>query len=329
MKHGGDLFQAIAYYGGAPQDWLDLSTGINPLPWPVKPDLWANTLHRLPGRAAEDALIFSARAAYDVPAEILIVPAPGTQSLIQWLPFLAPPGDAAILGPTYSEHAHSWRRAGRKVTELTDFNALPPEIRHLTLVNPNNPDGRCLDHASLRLAAEAIERRDGWLIVDESFADIDPAISCAALCNVYPIAVLRSFGKFFGLPGLRLGFLIAQPAIAMRVQAALGPWSVSTPALRIGAEALGDQAWADAMRIQLAAMAQELDRVLGSAALRIIGGTSLFRLVQHADAKALHEKLARKHIWCRRFEDLSGCLRFGLPPAQDDLSRLKEALLSP
>jgi cobalamin biosynthetic protein CobC len=329
MNHGGDLSEAIAHYGGAPQDWLDLSTGINPRPWPVPAGLFADALHRLPAQADQEALILRAAEAYNVPKEAAIVPAPGTQALIQWLPHLAPPGGVAILGPTYGEHAQSWSRGNRTVFAITDMKALPREVRHVIVVNPNNPDGRIFEFARFKQIADELRSRGGWLIVDESFADIDPSIGCAALCADLPIVVLRSFGKFFGLPGLRLGFLIAEPRIAASFQAALGPWAVSAPALTIGAAALKDRAWAMAARASLDMMAQRLDAVLQMAGFRLVGGLALFRLVQHAEARALHEKLARNHIWCRCFGESPDRLRFGLPRDDKDLARLKEALVSP
>jgi cobalamin biosynthesis protein CobC len=329
MKHGGDLSDAIAHYGGALQDWLDLSTGINPKPWPVKAGLWADALHRLPARADEEALLCAARETYNVPKEAAIIAAPGTQALIQWLPHLAPPGNVAILGPTYSEHAQSWQRAGRTVHTITDIKALPRDVRHVIIVNPNNPDGRIFESERFKQIADEMRSRGGWLTVDESFADIDPAIGCAGLCLDLPIIVLRSFGKFFGLPGLRLGFLVAEPRIAMPFQAALGPWAVSAPALTIGAAALKDHAWAEAARAHLKMMSRRLDAVLQTAGFRLVGGLPLFRLVHHANARALHEKLARNRIWSRSFDEFPDRLRFGLPRDDKGLARLKEALLSP
>jgi len=328
MKHGGDLSEAIALYGGAIEDWLDLSTGINPEPWPVDMRLLTKALQRLPARADEEALADSARQVYQVPKAAGIAAAPGVQALIQWLPYLACEGDVAILGPTYSEHAQSWQRAGRTVIEISDIKDLPQNIRHAVAVNPNNPDGHITPPAHLIACAKEMKRRNGWLIVDESFADIDPSIGCASLCADLPIVVLRSFGKFFGLPGLRLGFLIANHQTASLFETALGPWSVSAPALIIGAAALADHAWANASRAKLALMAQRLDDVLTAAGLKVIGGISLYRLVHHANAKALHEKLACQHIWCRRFDGFEDRLRFGLPRDDRNLLRLKEALSS-
>jgi cobalamin biosynthetic protein CobC len=325
MNHGGDLSEAIALYGGAVHDWLDLSTGINPEPWPVPPDLLAG-LHHLPTQADENKLISVASTAFDVPAHCLVVAAPGAQSLIQWLPHLAPPGAVAVLSPTYSEHARSWQQAGRDVSLFEDLTALPSAARHLVLVNPNNPDGRSVRLEDLRRTAETILARHGWLIIDESFIDCAPHLSAISLCQPLPVLSLRSFGKFHGLPGLRLGFLIAHAEIARLFRQALGPWPVSTPALRIGAAALADQAWAMATHDKLALMAVRLDEVLEAAGLHVIGGASLFRLVSCETATALHEALARKHIWCRCFNDAPNRLRFGLPRNDEELERLREGL---
>lgn len=326
MKHGGDLFEAQARYGGEPQEWLDLSTGINPFPWPIPALLDARAWTRLPSRADAEALEATARAAYGVPDGAAIVPAPGTQALIQWLPRLAEPGLAAILGPTYSEHAGSWRAAGQAVDEAQGPSDVPAHTRHIVVVNPNNPDGRVLDRAALDALADACAARGGWLIVDESFADLDPAVSVVDATPNRPIVVLRSFGKFFGLAGVRLGFAVAQPAIAARIADALGPWAVSGPAVAVGRLALGDAAWGAATRARLRREAEALDAILTGAGLAVVGGTSLYRLVRHPDAARLHDRLASARIWVRRFDGAGDRLRFGLPATRADRDRLAAAV---
>ncbi|ABD89278.1 threonine-phosphate decarboxylase CobD [Rhodopseudomonas palustris] len=325
MKHGGDLTDAMARHGGAPQAWIDLSTGINPWPWPI-PAIADEAWQRLPSRGDEVALIDAARAAYRVPAEIAIVAASGTQALIQWLPHLAAPGAVAIVGPTYSEHASAWRNAGREVIAIDDACALPSSARHAVIVNPNNPDGRVVDRAQLADVAAVLQARGGWLVIDEAFADVTPDISATALCAALPIVILRSFGKFYGLAGLRLGFALAAPSIADRIEAAIGPWCCSGPALRIGAAALRDRAWADATRTALTQQAIRLDAVLNKAGLNVVGGTALYRLTRHREALRIHDGLARQQIWCRRFDWADDLLRFGLPPDEAALDRLAAAL---
>lgn len=325
MKHGGDLSEAIRRHGGTPDTWLDLSTGINPWPWPIA-DLPASVWHRLPGRDEEAALIAAARKAYRVPERVTIIPAPGTQALIQWLPRLAEPGAVAIVGPTYGEHAASWAAGGHEVIDVSSLDRLPETSRHAVVVNPNNPDGRVTDRATLMQAAARLAQRGGFLVIDESFADLDPEIGAADLYADLPVVILRSFGKFFGLAGVRLGFALAPPPIATRIVEALGPWAVSGPAIAVGRAALSDTHWASETRRIVQAQARSLDAVLVAAGLAVIGGTALFRLVRHAQARELHEALARRHIWCRSFEESPDLLRFGLPPDRTALDRLAEAL---
>ena len=326
MKHGGDLTEAIARHGGAPDIWLDLSTGINPRPWPIPPALPDHAWQRLPSRADEAALIDAARHAYAVPDGAGIVAAAGTQTLIQWLPCLASPGPVAIVGPTYSEHAIAWRRAGRDVIAIDDLRDMPDSAIHAVVVNPNNPDGRIVDHAVLARAAATLNKRGGWLVIDEAFADVDPAVSSVELCANLPVVILRSFGKFYGLAGVRLGFAISMPDIVGRIATALGPWPCSGPAMHIGTAALRDHDWADRTRRALGAQADQLDKVLVQAGFAIVGGTSLFRLARHPQALVRHAALAQQHIWCRSFDGADDLLRFGLPPDDAGLNRLAVAL---
>lgn len=327
MKHGGDLTEALARHGGEPADWLDLSTGINPWPWTIRSTIPDSAWTRLPSRADDDALLAAAREAYGVPDRAGIVTAAGTQALIQWIPYLAAPGAVAIVTPTYGEHAAAWSSTGREIIVVNDLSDLPERAIHAVVVNPNNPDGRVPDHAALRRVAELLHRRGGWLVVDEAFADVDPGISAIGLSADLPILVLRSFGKFYGLAGVRLGFAIGRRDIMERIATALGPWQVSGPALRIGAAALRDRSWADAMRAKLARQSARLDHVLVEAGLQIIGGTTLFRLASHPDAAKLHTRLARRHVWCRSFGWAHGWLRFGIA-SDDGLDRLAGALRS-
>jgi cobalamin biosynthetic protein CobC len=326
MKHGGDLTEAMARYGGSPQMWLDLSTGVNPWPWPIPADMPGALWQRLPSRADEENLIAAAREAYAVPAGAEVVAASGTQSLIQWLPQRASDGPVAIVEPTYNEHAAAWRMAGHEVIACAGLDELPQTVRHVVVVNPNNPDGRVISRAELAPVAAQLRARSGWLVVDEAFADIEPEISVVGLCADLPVVVLRSFGKFYGLAGLRLGFAIASPEIARCIALALGPWPCSGPALTIGAAALRDREWAGRTRVAIQTQAHKLDAVLANAGFTIVGGTGLFRLACRSDAGKVHTTLAAKHIWCRRFEWADDLLRVGLPPGDREFERLAAAL---
>jgi cobalamin biosynthetic protein CobC len=326
MKHGGDLTEAIARHGGAPASWLDLSTGINPWPWPIPQHLPEGVWQRLPSRAETKALLDVARKTYGVPDGAGIAAAAGTQALIQLLPYLAVPGPVAIVEPTYNEHAAAWRNAGHPVIAIDHLDACPESAVHAVVVNPNNPDGRVTDRAALTRIAAQLKDRGGWLVVDEAFADVDPAISAVALCPDWPVLILRSFGKFYGLAGSRLGFAIAALDTIERIAGALGPWPCSGPALLIGTAALGDQGWADDTRGKLEQQARKLDQVLAQAGFTMAGGTPLFRLARHPYAPKLHAALARRHIWCRSFDWADDLLRFGLPADAAGLDRLAAAL---
>jgi cobalamin biosynthetic protein CobC len=326
MEHGGDLSDAIRRHGGYLDDWLDLSTGINPWPWPVPATLDAAVWQRLPSSAAMARLFGAARKTYGVDGDAAIVAAPGTQAIIQWLPRLATPGEVAIVATTYDEHARSWRDGGHDVVTIDDLSGLPITARHAVVVSPNNPDGRLADRNGLLRAATELESRGGWLVIDESFADVVETGGGVSAGVSSAIIALRSFGKFFGLAGLRLGFAIAAPAVARRLAEALGPWPVSGPAIAIGTAALADAAWQQQMRRRLADAARRLDEVLAQAGHTVIGGTSLFRLMRHPHATELHEQLARRRIWTRVFPRHPELMRLGLPADSTDLDCLRVAL---
>lgn len=317
IRHGGDLGEARAR-ADAVCDWLDLSTGINPHPYPARiPDA---ALARLPQRDAQDALVAAARMAWRVPEDAGIVAAPGTQAILQWLPHLFPTHRVAVVGPTYAEHAATWARAGASVATVPSLvEAAATDIA--VVVNPNNPDGRTHAPETLRAFAAARAERPIALVVDEAFGDVAPELSVAGAPGTL---VLKSFGKFYGLAGLRLGFAIAAPAVAARLAAAFGPWAVSGPALAVGAEALADAPWADSMRARLARERAALDAVLARAGLAVTGGTDLFRLVETPDAARWHAALAAEGVWTRAFDEAPERLRFGLPGER--LSRLEAAL---
>ncbi len=330
MKHGGDLALAMDRYGGTSADWLDLSTGINPHAYPVDEAISDAAWQQLPGQNSLDRLTGAARKAYACPDHLSLVAAPGTQALISLLPDalsgVLPDGDVAIAAPTYTSHADAWQRAGRTVVEVGHLYALPPEIRTAVLVNPNNPDGRLTDCQSLLEIAGTLGSRGGVLIVDEAFADCVPGASLLPHLGTENVLVLRSFGKFFGLAGLRLGFLAGPTALTQPIAERLDSWAVSGPALEIGRKALADLAWREAMMRQLADEMADLTMCLSEAGLSVFGGTPLFALAGTRNAAGLHEALARRRIWTRVFDYAPTWVRFGLPGSPEGFERLKQAL---
>jgi cobalamin biosynthetic protein CobC len=326
MKHGGDLSEAAAAFGGDPGEWLDLSTGINPNPWFFEGSIEARAWTSLPSRAAESDLTDAARRTYGIPDDVEVVPSPGSQALIQWIPRLLVPGTVAVVGPTYSEHTRAWRAAGHCVISANSHREIPDVASHVVVVNPNNPDGRWLRREEIEDIARRTKLRGGWLVIDEAFADLHPGQGASPLCAECQIVVLRSFGKFYGLAGLRLGFAIAEAGMAGRIAEALGPWAVSGPAMAIGSAALSDSDWADDARATLSHQAQAVDAVLAGRGMDVVGGTDLFRLARHRAANEVHTRLARRKVWCRSFDWADDLLRFGIPGDDRALDRLAQAL---
>jgi cobalamin biosynthetic protein CobC len=316
--HGGNLDVAIRRFGGRLEDWIDLSTGINRQPYPVgelPPRAWA----ALPSRAEIEALHEAARSAYETNAPVLAIA--GAQAAIQMLPVLAPPGRARILAPTYNEYAPILMAAGWQVEKFGELDSLAGADLAV-VVNPNNPDGRRHDPKRLLGLASRVKR----LVVDESFSDAMSGVSLATEAGRPGLLILRSFGKFYGLAGLRLGFVIGGEADVAALAAIAGPWPVSGAAIEIGRRALLDRAWADATRARLARDADRLDRLAQGAGWNLVGGSPLFRLYETEDAALAQERLASARIWSRIFDGKPKWLRLGLPGDEPEWMRLAAAL---
>lgn len=324
LDHGGDLTSARSLFPGASEPLIDLSTGINPSPYPFPP-LGLEAFTRLPEQSALDRLCQVAARAYAAPSAAHVVAAPGAQMLLPLVAALVPPGRALVLGPTYSEHARAAALAGHAVIETVEIAQLA-DADLAIVVNPNNPDGRVTPAETLLALAETLAQRRRLLVVDEAFMDVGPADASVSGRAETGLVVLRSFGKFFGLAGLRLGFAIASPQQAARLRALLGPWPVAGPAIAIGSSALADAAWIETTRRVLNLAAQRLDTLLLGAGFEMVGGTSLYRLVRTNRAAAVFERLGRAGIVVRRFRRAPTWLRFGLPGPESAWERLRVAL---
>jgi cobalamin biosynthesis protein CobC len=325
LVHGGDLAAAQRLFPDAPEPFVDLSTGINPNPY-LLPLLPARLFARLPDSRALERLAAIAAKAYGAPSAACVVAAPGTQILLPLAAGLVRPCRAVIVTPTYAEHVRAAALAGHAACEILNLGAIG-DAGLVVVTNPNNPDGRLFARNDLIGVAKSLRSRGGLLVVDEAFMDVGPpGASLAGEIARDNIVVLRSFGKFFGLAGLRLGFALATPPLAARLSVLLGPWAVSGPAITIGAKALADRAWIDKTRRRLVQAAARLDGILKGAGLDIVGGTPLFRLARTPAAKDLFQHLGRAGILTRVFPDRANWLRFGLPAAEKDWRRLKIAM---
>ncbi|WP_246586767.1 aminotransferase class I/II-fold pyridoxal phosphate-dependent enzyme [Stakelama flava] len=320
--HGGRMDAARRLYPHAPLPWLDLSTGINPLPW--KPDAGLTIDHAsLPDRQALAELEAAAAAHFGVAAE-RVAALPGSEMGLRMLPVLGLPQPLCAVTPGYGTQ-------GEVAARRVPYGAVKEAARSggtLLLANPNNPDGRVCDVARMLSFSRAKASAGGWLIVDEAFADAQPGISILShLTDAAPVIVLRSFGKFFGLAGLRLGFVVAPPAILARVRAMTGDWPVSAEAIAWGTAAYRDARWIAATRQRLVSDADALDMLLARHGMTVRGECPLFRLAEHpAASDGLFDKLARRGILVRPFTCHPHWLRFGLPPDAAGFARLEAAL---
>src|SRR6516165_977507 len=317
-EHGGNLDTAMQRFGGRAQDWIDLSTGINRQPYPVG-EVPAECWNALPPRSEIESLHRAAGRTYGTQASILATN--GAQAAIGLLPHLSSRGHARILAPTYSEYAAVLSAAGWDIAETSGLDGL--EGADLAVVgNPNNPDGQRHDTEQLL----ALLPRVGRLVVDESFADAVPHLSLAPKAGRPGLLIIRSLGKFYGLAGLRLGFVIAGEAEIARLAAIAGPWPISGAAIAIGKRALSDRDWAAATSARLARDCERLDSEVKPLGWTLVGGTPLFRLYETGDAQVAQERLARAHIWSRVFAQSPGWLRLGLPGNEAEWVRLASAL---
>jgi cobalamin biosynthesis protein CobC len=320
--HGGALDEARRRYPRAPEPWLDLSTGINPIPYPVPslaPELWT----RLPLASEDHDLRRIAAVRYGAADPGMIASAPGTQALIQIIPRLMAPSRVAVLGPTYAEHLMAWAREGHEAREVLDLADADADV--VVVVNPNNPTGRLIPLSELTELAQALAKRGGMLVVDEAFMDtLAPAESLIPALPPSTI-ILRSFGKMYGLAGVRLGFAISDAPTAGRLRAMLGPWAASGPALAIGCQALADDTWLADARRRLADNAQRMDALITQGGCCALGGTTLFRLAEHPEAASLAAALGARGVLVRRFSLQPTWLRFGLPGNEAGWRRLASA----
>jgi cobalamin biosynthesis protein CobC len=325
IVHGGNLHEAAARYGIPYGDWFDLSTGINPHGYPVPP-VPAEAWRRLP----DDGDGYAACAAryYGAPDAAHVLPVAGSQAAIRTLPTLLPRGIVGIAPLTYSEYAPAFLRAGHRVITLDVSRAtLPDEITHAVVVNPNNPTAERVAASTLLGWHAQLSARGGTLIVDEAFADAMPAAASASLASHTDragLVVFRSPGKFFGLAGVRAGFVLTVPCLLAPLRDALGAWTVSGPARYAVRAAFGDVEWQRNMRIQLDADSARLAALLGAHGLTL-NRTPLFAWTHDARAKTLHHALAKRGVWTRFFAEPAS-VRFGLPASDAEWARLERAL---
>lgn len=319
LEHGGRLRAAARRYGIPEGEWLDLSTGINPNGWPVPP-VPAGIWQALP---QDDDELIAAACGYCGTTKLLAVA--GSQAAIQALPRLRAPSKVALFAPSYAEHEHGWRRCGHEVVGVSAGEMLRADADVVVVVNPNNPTGKLFGRDELLDLHGRLAARGGWLVVDEAFMDATPEYSLASACPRPGLIVLRSLGKFFGLAGARVGFVLAEENLLQPLAELLGPWPIAAPSRHVAKLALRDTAWQRAARESLPQASLRLIDLLRAHDLEPTGGSNLFQWVRREDAAKVHEQLARLGILTRLFERPAS-LRLGLPRDEADWTRLAAAL---
>lgn len=321
LTHGGQLYRAAQTFSIPLPHWLDLSTGINPNGYPIPP-IPAHCWLRLPEQ--EDGLIAAARQYYQ--CEQLVACA-GSQAAIALLPQLRSRSVVGVLTPAYAEHADGWEKAGHTLLTLTPqtIDAHLHQLDVLIIINPNNPTGICFLPAQLLQWHTRLQRKNGWLIVDEAFIDVTPANSLTAIPPRTGLIILRSLGKFFGLAGLRSGFIITENKLLSLLEEKLGIWSISHPSRYVATTALLDTAWQQQTRLALPHHSERLRQLLQNYQLSPTGSNALFQWVITPRAAIIYQQLAQQGILTRLFTQPSS-LRFGLPKTHAQWQRLEHAL---
>jgi cobalamin biosynthesis protein CobC len=320
LEHGGNLAFAAKQYGIPLENWLDLSTGINPNGYPI-PDIPSAAWQRLP--LDNDGLIAAACAYYGAPFALATS---GSQAALQVLPQLRAPCKIVMPKTMYQEHAYAWKRHGH---DIRFFDSRPNEVilnqaDVVLLCNPNNPTAIQFSPKELLNIHAQLANRGGWLVVDEAFIDATPEYSLARYTHLEGLFVLRSLGKFFGLAGARVGFLLAPEPWLNKVQEIIGPWPLTGASRLIAKQALSNADWQVNARIQLSANSERLAKLLHKYGLTPEAGTALFQFIPTTQSEAIHKALAEQGIWIRLFSDISG-LRFGLP-SENGWRKLEDAL---
>jgi cobalamin biosynthetic protein CobC len=322
LEHGGNLFKASQKYNLKQQDWLDLSTGINPNGWAVPVSLPAKIWSHLP--IENDGLLEAAQAYYDCDDLLAVA---GSQAAIQALPRLRKYSRVGILAPAYAEHGHAWRQAGHVVVELDSsaINDALPELDVLVIINPNNPTAEQFSPSQLLLWHQQLAHNGGWLLVDEAFIDCTPEYSLVDNQPLEGLIILRSIGKFFGLAGLRIGFVFATAELLDELAELLGPWPIAQASRYITKLALTDTDWQQQQRQVLPQSGQRLNALLTRYNLSPTAGCALFQWVRTTRAEQWYQLFAQQGIFTRLFKQPAS-LRFGLPESESDWQRLTQTL---
>ncbi|QIZ76306.1 threonine-phosphate decarboxylase CobD [Ferrimonas lipolytica] len=335
IHHGGRLAPMIARYNIPREQWLDVSTGVSPWTYPHTA-IAAAHWNRLPEE--EDGLEQAARDYYQCQSLLAVA---GSQAAIQTLPEvwrkqLELSGDwraeqmrVGLPQVGYKEHQKAWQRAGWIINHYPPSldNRFVAGVDALVVINPNNPTGQLYDAKTLLQWQQQLAKKGGLMVVDEAFADVDLSQSISHLCPQPGLVVLRSVGKFFGLAGIRAGFVLAPSQLLSACAYELGPWTIAGPARQICMRALQDTPWQLTQRQRLAAATVRLQALLQPLLCHgaSLAGTDLFQTLYSNKAVQWHEQLCADGVFTRLTDEQDG-IRFGLVDDEQQWQRLAAAI---
>lgn len=321
LEYGGALRKASKQFSIPEQDWLDLSTGINPNSWQAPPmpnACWT----RLPSQ--HDDLLQVARRYYDCET---VLPVSSERSAIQLLPLLRSPNSrVGIPKQGFAEHRKAWYRAGHELVHLNndEIDEHIDQLDVLVVINPNNPTGERADNSKLMDWRTRLAVKGGWLIVDEAYMDMTPSDSLAHYCPLPGLLVIRSIGQFFGLPGANTAFLLGERELLRGVEMYQGPSEVTGPARWVARQALADRDWQLETRQRLQTDATRLERLLNNYLGMMVIGTNLFQTCLTRQSRNIFFNLAQHAVLVRLLDEIDG-IRFGLPQDEEGWRHLIKA----
>jgi threonine-phosphate decarboxylase len=325
-EHGGDVYTWAQKARIDPAEIIDFSASINPLgpPASVRKAFQKsyNEVSRYPDPYGEELKKALAKHHEMKPTEILL--GNGSTQLVYLLCFALRPRKALVVGPAFSEHANALTLAGAKVRFLSltanddfrfsteDFMSAWGKADDMAfLTTPNSVTGRLIPRPEIEKIARIALLKKRFLVIDEAFIDFVEEESVKQLIwdNPYVI-ILRSLTKYYALPGLRLGYLLAHSRRVAQFAAYLEPWSVNGPAQKVALACLADarfrlntERWLHRERSYLAQALIALKRFQPYPSN---ANFLLVRIANNASAVGLHSFLLNKKILIRACNSFAG-----------------------
>lgn len=321
FEHGGNVHKVLREAANGSGEILDFSANINPIGPPewFRPLISSQLQNLIHYPDPENTAFIAAISEHSGVAAAQIVVGNGTTELLYLIARIMPVKRALIPVPSYIDYVRAAKLGGLEVAtfpmpESKDFAldcaALAAEIRSGDLViiaTPNNPTGRTVDSASLLgLIGDFPE---SYFLIDEAFLDFQEGVQSLA-AKAANVLTLNSMTKFYGVPGLRIGYAILPLSLAQLMRDNLPPWTVNSLAQEFGTMALRDLAYQDKTRQTCLELRQKLENELTAIPqLKVYPAAAnyLFIKILHGgDAADLATFCLTRGIMIRRCDNYTG-----------------------